>query len=53
VRQVKAQELGGLIVGMKTERKWMELSSAIFVFIFFSETETDIEPPENKYENRY
>jgi hypothetical protein len=40
-------------LGTKTERKQTELSSATFVFIFFSENRNGYRNFENKYENRY
>jgi hypothetical protein len=44
---------GHNIVETKTERKRTELSSIIFVFIFFYKSENRYRNSKNKYENRY
>jgi hypothetical protein len=43
---------------MKTEQKWIELTAAIFLFIFFMETKRNTKNPKkiiktNTVENRY
>jgi hypothetical protein len=38
---------------METERKWMELSGATFIFIFFCGSRNEYRNSGNKYENRY
>jgi hypothetical protein len=40
-------------VGMKMERKLMELSGAIFVFIFLCGSRNEYKNIKNKYENEY
>jgi hypothetical protein len=37
----------------ETERKWAELSAAIFIFIFLCGSRNKYENTGNKYENRY
>jgi hypothetical protein len=40
-------------LGMKTERKWTELSGATFVFIFLCRSKNKYRNTRNKYENGY
>ena len=42
-----------LLVGMKTERKRMELSATTFVFIYFGRSGNEYKNPGNEYGNRY